>query len=275
MQWAFFALIGLLSGFLGGLLGIGGGSVIVPALLFLLPVLGIQGADLPQVAIASSLAIIIPSSLSSARTHAQCRAVDWHALARLAPGVLAGSAAGTVLAAAIGGRLLLATFIAFATFAIVRLLRPARTDVSAQEGAPALPGPAVLSLAGAGIGLMSSMVGVGGGILSVPFLAGYIPLRRAIGTAAALGLPLAIAGMLGYMAAGHSQACGSSCLGYVYLPAVLATSLAAVASAPFGARLAHRWPVPRLKQAFAALLAIVIADLALRLARDVAENWLA
>jgi uncharacterized membrane protein YfcA len=118
---------------------------------------------------------------------------------------------------------------------------------------------------GAGIGLLCGLVGVGGGLLSVPLLAAYIPVRRAIGTAAALGLPLAATSTAGYMAAGHSQACGSTCLGYVYLPAVLAISLAAVAAAPLGAMLAHRLPALWLKRAFALLLAIVIADLALKL----------
>jgi len=273
MEWLLCACIGLVSGFLGGLLGIGGGIVIVQALLFCLPRLGIQGPDLMQVAVASSMAIVVPTSISSARAHALRRAVDWRALAGLAPGVLIGSLAGTCLAACISGNALLAIFLAFTLVAIARMLvTPSSSHVP--ESARPLPGAALLSLAGAGIGLLCALVGVGGGLLSVPLLAGYIPLQRAIGTAAALGLPLAATSAAGCMAAGHSQACASACLGYLYLPAVLATSLAAVAAAPLGAMLAHRWPARWLKRAFALLLAIVIADLALKLLQGAATTQL-
>jgi len=212
--------------------------------------------------------------LVTARAHALRQAVDWRALARLAPGVLAGSLAGTSLATFISGTALLAIFLAFALVAIARMLA-APSSPSAPESALPLPGAALLSVTGAGIGLLCALVGVGGGLLSVPLLATYIPVRRAIGTAAALGLPLAATSAAGYMAAGHSQACGSACLGYVYLPAVLATSLAAVAAAPLGAMLAHRWPVLWLKRAFALLLAIVIAHLALKLLHSAATQLLA
>ncbi len=224
----------------------------------------LQGPDLTQVAVASSMAIVLPTSISSARARALRRAVDWRVLARLAPGVLAGSLAGTCLAAFVSGNALLGIFLAFALVAIARMLA-ALGSPSAPESALPLPGAALLSLAGAGIGLLCALVGMGGGLLSVPLLAGCIPVRRAIGTTAALGLPLAATGAAGYMAADYSQACGSACLGYVYLPAVLVTSLAAVAAAPLGATPPHRWPALWLKRAFALLLAIVIADLALKL----------
>jgi len=259
MEWFFCVAIGLTSGFLGGLLGIGGGTVIVPALLFCLPRLGIQGADLTQVAIATSMAVIIPTSISSARAHALRGAVDWTALTRLAPGVAAGALGGTFLAAAIGGKALLAAFIAFALFALWRMMR---TPAASRHDLPCLPGATQLAVKGAGIGLLSSLVGVGGGLLSVPLLAGHIPLKRAIGTGSALALPLAATGMAGYMLAGHAAACGPECLGYIYMPAALATSLASIATAPLGARLAHHWPVAALKRTFALMLAAVIADLA-------------
>jgi uncharacterized membrane protein YfcA len=99
-----------------------------------------------------------------------------------------------------------------------------------QDELPRLPGATHLTFKGAGIGLLSSLVGVGGGLLSVPLLAGHIPLKRAVGTGAALALPLAATGMAGYVLAGHSAACGAACLGYVYLPAAWATSLASVAT---------------------------------------------
>jgi len=262
MEWLLCIGIGLTSGFLGGLLGIGGGTVIVPALLFCLPRLGVHGSDLTQVAIATSMAVIIPTSISSTRAHALRGAVDWTALTRLAPGVAAGALVGTLLAVTIGGKALLLAFIAFALFALWRMLA---TPAQAQHDLPCLPGAAQLSFKGAGIGMLSSLVGVGGGLLSVPLLAGHIPLKRAVGTGAALALPLAATGMLGYALAGHSVACGASCLGYIYLPAAAATSLASIATAPLGARLAHHWPVATLKRAFALMLVVVVADLAAKL----------
>jgi uncharacterized membrane protein YfcA len=262
MDWLFCVGLGLASGFLGGLLGIGGGTVIVPALLFCLPRLGMHGADVVQVAVATSMAVIIPTSVSSARAHALRGAVDWTALTRLAPGVAAGALGGTFLAVAIGGKALLAVFIAFALFALWRMVG---APAAAEHDLPCLPGATRLAVQGAGIGLLSSLVGVGGGLLSVPLLAGHIPLKRAIGTGAALALPLAATGMAGYVLAGHSAGCGAACLGYIYLPAALATSLASIATAPLGARLAHRWPVLALKRAFALMLAVVIADLAAKL----------
>jgi uncharacterized membrane protein YfcA len=178
--------------------------------------------------------------------------------------VAAGSFVGTFVAATISGKAMLATFIGFALFAIWRTVSAPAT-AHGQGDLPHLPGATQLSIKGAGIGILSSLVGVGGGLLSVPLLAGHLPLKRAIGTGAALGLPLAATGMVGYMLAGHSQACGSACFGYIYLPAALLTSLASVATAPLGARLAHYWPVPVLKRAFALLLAVVIADLSAKL----------
>ena len=262
MEWLMCIGIGLASGFLGGLLGIGGGTVIVPALLFCLPRLGMHGADTTQVAIATSMAVIIPTSISSARAHSLRGAVDWTALTRLAPGVAAGAFGGTFIAAAIGGKALLAVFIAFAVFALWRLVS---APGAAGHDLPLLPGATQLTFKGAGIGLLSSLVGVGGGLLSVPLLAGHIPLKNAIGTGAALALPLAATGMAGYMLAGHATTCGPACLGYIYLPAALATSMASIATAPLGVRLAHHWPVPVLKRAFALMLACVIADLAAKL----------
>jgi uncharacterized membrane protein YfcA len=189
-------------------------------------------------------------------------AVVWRAFGRLAPGVASGALGGTFLAVAIGGKVLLLAFIAFALFALWRMVSAPSV---ALDDLPCLPGATQLTFKGAGIGLLSSLVGVGGGLLSVPLLAGHIPLKRAVGTGAALALPLAATGMAGYALAGHSAACGAACFCYVYLPAAWAISLASIASAPLGARLAHHWPVIALKRAFALMLAVVISDLAVKL----------
>jgi uncharacterized membrane protein YfcA len=270
MAWALCAGIGLLSGFLAGLLGVGGGTVIVPALILAAQALGIGADDAVQVAMATSLAIVIPTSISSARAHASYGAIDWRAFGRLAPGIAAGALGGTLAAAtlgrALGGRLALVAFIVFALCACVRLLtrRAAPMQAALPAALPGLPGLIGRSVV---IGLVSALAGVGGGLLSVPLLARHIPIKRAIGTAAALGLPLAAAGLAGYLLDGRGARCTPGCIGAVFLPAVLGVSLTAIVTAPLGAALARRWPVRRLERVFAALLLLVSTDLAADLLR--------
>jgi uncharacterized membrane protein YfcA len=266
MTWALCLCIGMCSGFLAGMLGVGGGTVIVPALILAARPLGIGADDAPTVAMATSLAIVIPTSISSARAHAARGSIDWHAFRRLAPGIAAGALAGTLAACALGGRWPLAVFIGFALLATRQLLARAPAE-SAPLRPAAPPGPARLARHGLAIGLLSSLAGVGGGLLSVPLLSHYLPLQRAIGTAAALGLPLAAAGLGGYLLAGHPVRCTAGCIGAVFVPGACAVSLAAIAAAPLGARLAHRLPVRWLRRAFAALLLLACADLAAELLR--------
>ena len=270
MAWALCLSIGLCSGFLGGLLGIGGGTVIVPALILAARPLGIGADDAARVAVATSLAIVIPTSISSARAHAARGSIDWRAFRRLAPGIAGGALAGTLVACALGGplsgRLALAVFIGFALFSARALLARSAT---AGEPEPAVvpPGAAALVRRSVAIGLLSALAGVGGGLLSVPLLAHCIPMKRAIGTAAALGLPLAVAGLTGYLVAGRPAQCPVGCIGYVFLPAALAISLAAITTAPLGASLAHHLPVRQLERAFASLLLLVSAELSAELFR--------
>jgi uncharacterized protein len=270
MVWTLCLCIGLCSGFLAGLLGVGGGIVIVPALILGAHRLGIGADDAAPVAMATALAIVIPTSISSARAHALRDCIDWHAFWCVAPGIAAGALTGTLAVGAIGaplgGRLALAAFIGFALLAARRMLAPVS---AAGEPGPTAVVPLIARLRphSFAIGLLSALAGVGGGLLSVPLLARYIPLRRAIGTAAALGLPLAVAGLSGYLLAGHPAQCAAGCLGYVFVPAVLAASLAAITTAPLGARLAHHLPVSLLRRSFATLLLLVSADLSAELFR--------
>jgi uncharacterized protein len=269
MAWTLCLAIGLCSGFLAGLFGIGGGTVIVPALLLCAPALGIAGEDAAPVAIATSLAIVIPTSMSSARAHARRGCVDWCAFRRMAPGIAAGALAGTWMSGPLGGRVLTAAFIGVALMAGWRLLAPAagRDERDRQPGRVALPCAAALSRRGLAIGLVSALAGVGGGLLSVPLLAHYLPLKRAVGTAAALGLPLAGAALAGDWLSGQPARCTAGCVGHVFLPAVLAVSLAAIAMAPLGASLAARLPVPALRRAFAVMLLLICAGLSVGIFR--------
>jgi uncharacterized membrane protein YfcA len=270
MVWTLCLCIGLCSGFLAGLLGVGGGIVIVPALILGSHRLGIGADDAAPVAMATALAIVIPTSISSASAHASRDAIDWSAVRCLAPGIAAGALAGTLAACAVeplmGGRLALAAFIGFALLAARRLLAPVSAVTEADASAARL-GVTRLRPHSVAIGLLSALAGVGGGLLSVPLLARYLPIRCAIGTAAALGLPLAVAGLAGYALAGPAAQCTAGCLGTVFVPGVLAISLAAITTAPLGASLAHHLPVPLLKRSFAALLLLVSIDLATELFR--------
>jgi uncharacterized membrane protein YfcA len=264
MAWTLCVGIGLCSGFLAGLLGVGGGAVIVPALILAAQSLGFEGDEAASVAIATSLAIIIPTSIASACAHAAHGAIDWPAFRRLAPGIVAGALCGRFLAAVIGGRATLALFIAFALYSIRRLVARAPVANPRTSAAP-VPEAIGLSARAFAIGLLSALVGVGGALLSVPVLARHLPMKRAIGTAAALGLPLAAAAVMGSLLAGRPGHCLDGCVGYVFLPAAWTTSLAAVATAPLGARLAHRLPVATLNKALAALLMLVAAHLSWKL----------
>jgi uncharacterized protein len=259
MIWAFCIGIGLASGFMAGLLGIGGGVVIVPALVYSLPQMGVTGAEVPRVAIATSLAVIVPTAISSARAHAAKQGVSWKALFRLTPGVIAGSLAGAAALSLISTRAVVVIFIIFAFYSAWRMAG-LRSKSAQDTPLEPLPGFFVLALKGIGIGLLSSLVGVGGGVLSVPVMAPHVPMRTAIGTAAALGLPISLAAAVGYLLLVPPNGC-SACIGYIFPPVVVAAGTATTLSAPLGARVAHALPVMALRRIFAAMLLFVAVDL--------------
>jgi uncharacterized membrane protein YfcA len=254
--------IGGLSGFCAGLFGVGGGLIIVPALMLGLPLVGVNGPETMKIAVATSLAVIIPTTFVSSQAHAARGAVDSSALLRLAPGVVIGAMAGAHLATLIDVWILTTLFIGFLLVTAYRLGFSARSE--SQSDAP-LPGALNLSIKGVGIGGISSLLGIGGATLAAPLLSGYINMPRAVGTSSALGLVLAVAGVLGYAAAAQPSACAGGCVGYIFLPAVGMIGLGAVLAAPHGARLTHRLPVGVLKRAFAFLLIIVAFDLAYKM----------
>jgi uncharacterized membrane protein YfcA len=246
--WLAYLAIGVIAGFLAGLLGIGGGALMVPMLVFVFSAQQLPAAHLLHVALGTSMATIVFTSLSSMRAHHAHGAVDWQIARALAPGMLAGSFGAALAAGAIPTRPLAMMFTALVFFVGTQLLldlKPKRTRE--------LPGPAGLFAAGATIGAVSSLAAAGGAFLAIPFLAWCrVPLRRAIGTASATGFPIALAGSAGYIVQGW-QAPGlpAGCLGYVYLPALALVVVMSMLAAPFGARLAHRLPVKRLRMIFA------------------------
>ncbi len=246
-----FLLLGAIVGFLAGLLGLGGGMTMVPLLTFVFARQGFAPAHVVHMAVATATATILFTSLASMREHHRHRAILWPVVGALAPGIIVGSLAGPQVVGGMSAALLSAFFGVFVAVAATNILVDRKPKPTRQ-----LPGEAGLALVGGGIGLISSMVGAGGAFLTVPFMtACNVPMRNCVATSAALGLPIAVAGTIGFIVAGYGEAgMPAYSIGYVYVPALLVIVAASVISAPFGARAAHRWPVGRLKRAFAFVL---------------------
>ena len=252
--------LGLGSGFLAGLLGIGGGMVMVPFLTAMLSSRGVQADVAVKVAIATSMATIVFTSLSSVRAHHKRGAVRWDIVRSLAPGIVMGAAVASLgIFAALKGSALALLFAGFVGFSASQMLfdkkpKPTRT----------LPGPAGLMGAGGLIGTLSGLVGAGGGFISVPFMTWCnVAIHNAVATSAALGFPIALANALGYIVAGQGAAgLPAHSLGYIWLPALAGIACASVLMAPLGAKAAHALPVKSLNRAFALVLYALAAYMA-------------
>ena len=245
-----FAFLGLgaVVGFAAGLLGIGGGLLLVPFLTFLFTPAGVPGERLVHMAIATSLATIMFTSVSSVLAHHRRAAVLWPVVKLLAPGILLGSWIGPWIGKQLTSTTLALLFALFvAGFATQMLLD--RAPAASRE----LPGTLGMLAAGSVIGILSGLVGVGGAFVSVPFMTWCnVRIHNAVGTSAALGFPIAFAGTLSNITYGlNTPGLPRGSLGFVFLPALLLVSLASVFTAPLGARTAHRLPVKALKRVFA------------------------
>lgn len=256
---AFYLGLGLITGFVAGLLGVGGGLLMVPGLVWAFAQQGFAPDYNIHLALATSLAVIVPTSLSSLRAHHAHGAVDWSAVRRIAPGILLGTLVGSFAAAKLPDAGLKIFFTVFLFYAATQMLLGFKPPASRQ-----MPGWLGMSAVGTVIGLVSSWVGIGGGTLSVPFLTWCnAGLRRAIGTSSAIGLPIALAGSIGYVLAGLGiQGLPSESVGFVYLPALFALALGSWLTAPFGARATHRLPVQQVKRIFAGLLYLLAVRMA-------------
>jgi uncharacterized membrane protein YfcA len=252
--WLFYLLTGIFAGFLAGLLGVGGGLVIVPVLTFIFTAQHFPASHILHLALGTSLASILFTSVSSLRAHHAHGAVNWQLVRGVTPGILAGTFLGTVLAAQLSSNFLKGFFVMFVYYVATQMLLNIKPKPTRQ-----LPGWGGMFGAGGIIGGVSSLVGIGGGTLSVPFMTWCnIKMHQAIGTSAAIGFPIALAGAVGYIVNGLGTAgLPEYSLGFVYLPALAGLVLASVLTAPLGARLAHRLPVPQLKKIFAALLYVL------------------
>lgn len=249
-----FLLLGSFVGFMAGLLGVGGGGIMVPALTALFMHQGVPAENVIHVALGTSMASIILTSISSLRAHNATGAVLWQVVKIMSPGIILGTFLATFIAVNASSFYLAIFFSLFMAFVSLQMFFNKKPTASRE-----LAGGGGLLLGGAGIGAVSALVSTGGGSLTVPFLVWQnVDIKKAIGTSAAIGLPISIAGTAGYVINGWSATSLSNyALGFVYLPAVVFISITSFIAAPFGAKLAHRLPVATLKKLFALLLIIL------------------
>ncbi len=247
--------IGVLAGFLAGLLGVGGGLVLVPGLFFGFSALGYAPDHLMHLAVGTSLAIIIPTGLSSALSHHRRKAVRMDLVWRIGPGILAGVALGTFIAAQIPGAGLKLVF-AVSLFFLSGLMM---IDSTRFHLARDVPGRGGATLAGGVIGMLSALMGIGGATISVPFMTlCRVPIHQAVGTASALGLVIAIPAAAGYALIGRgADALPPFSWGYVNLGAFFLIAPFSILAAPRGARLAHGISVHALRRVFAVFLVMI------------------
>ncbi len=249
-----FLLLGAVVGFFAGLLGVGGGGIMVPVLTSYFLYKNVPVEFVVHLALGTSMAAIIMTSASSLYAHQKHQGVVWGIVKIMAPGVLIGAFAATYLVTQVSSRHLAIFFALFMTYVSIQMFLNVQPKPSR-----ATPGKTGLLTVGSGIGAISAVVAIGGGSLTVPFLAWHnIPLKKAIGTSAAIGFPIAIAGTLGYLINGwNSDYQQDYFFGFIYLPAVVLISLVSYFTAPIGARLAHKLPVAVLKKVFAIFLLLL------------------
>ncbi|MBI1891993.1 MAG: sulfite exporter TauE/SafE family protein [Burkholderiales bacterium] len=243
--------LGSATGFAAGLLGIGGGMLLVPFMTMVLAARGFPEQHIVHVAIATSLATILFTSISSVRAHHQHGAVSWKIVKLLAPGILIGSWIGPWIGAHLNSASLSIFFGVFVSLSATQMLIDKKP--SASRELPNVPG---MFSAGGVIGTLAGLVGAGGGFVSVPFMTWCnVPIHTAVATSAALGFPIALSGTLSNIYHGwNTPGLPAGTLGFIYLPALVVIALASITTAPFGARTAHRLPVKSLKKVFALVL---------------------
>ncbi len=249
--WFSYLFLGAFVGFFAGLLGVGGGGIMVPVLTTLFVMQGFAMDKVVHLALGTSMAAIVLTSFSSLRAHHRHGAVRWDIVRTITPGILAGTFGATFIASRVPSEPLAVFFACFMAYVSVQMLLNVKPKPSRE-----LPGPVGMTAVGSGIGGVSALVAIGGGSLSVPFMSWCnVKVHNAIGTSAAIGLPIAIAGTVGYLVNGWSAVgMPDFSVGFVYLPAFVLLSVASVCTAPLGARLAHKLPVGTLKKVFAGLL---------------------
>lgn len=252
------SVLGIVSGVLAGLFGIGGGLVIVPVLAVLFKEQGFSADLIMIMSVATSLAVISFTAVSSVWAHHRLGSVIWSKVVRLIPGIIIGSALGAVVAKQISADALRIFLVVFLLYVGVQMALQISPKAGLVNQSKLLDFFVAII-----IGLLSAIVGIGGGTLTVPYLVrGQMLMRNAVAVSSACGLPIAIAGASSYILLGltvDNLPAGS--FGYIYLPAFLATGLTSILTAPLGAKLAHRLPAQKLKRYFSLLLFVMAAKL--------------
>ncbi|WP_417656401.1 sulfite exporter TauE/SafE family protein [Pseudidiomarina aestuarii] len=255
--WLWCLAGGVLAGTLAGMLGIGGGLIIVPLLIYLLPILGVDPQLVVQMAVATSLATIVMTTLSSARSHLRHGQVSFFWVRRLIPGLMVGAVFGAWLATQLKPQWLQRIFAIVLMALSIRMLIPQRsgeplTDVSKR----------LMGLISAGMGTLSALVGIGGGSLTVPLLQRlHVPIRQAIAVSSVGSLSIGLSAAIAFIVLGQQLENNSGLFGYVHFEAWLAISISSVLFAPIGASLAQKIPVKHLQRFFAAFLVIIAIKL--------------
>nr|WP_244993661.1 sulfite exporter TauE/SafE family protein [Pseudidiomarina sediminum] len=248
---------GVIAGLLAGMLGIGGGLVIVPLLIYLLPLLGVPAELVVQMAIATSLATIVMTTLSSARSHYRHGQISWFWVRRLIPGLMLGALLGAWLATQLKPEWLQRIFSIVLLILSVRMLIPQRTGEPLTDVSKRL-----LGVISAMVGSLSALVGIGGGSLTVPLLQRLrVPIRQAIAVSSVGSLSIGVSAVIAFVVLGQRMPSEGGLFGYVHGPAWLAISIASMLCAPLGAALTQRIPVKRLQQFFAGFLVVISIEL--------------
>ena len=256
MELIIYLAIGAIAGFAAGLFGVGGGLIIVPILYVVFTQMGYEPNVIMHMALGTSLATIMVTSISSVMAHQKKGAVLWDVFKNLAPGLVLGSFLGAAIAGMMSGNSLQLVIGVFAVWVAFRMFRTAQTVVDQTKQ---LPAAWMQTVAGGGIGIASAIFGIGGGSLTVPYLnKNGVVMQKAVATSAACGLPIAIAGALGFMFFGSkADVAIENAIGYVHIYAFLGISIMSFITAKFGAKVAHALSPAMLKKCFAGLLTTV------------------
>lgn len=254
LELLIFPALGVIAGLIAGLLGLGGGIVIVPVLIFAFQMLSFSDGVLTHMAVGTSLATIIVTSYGSVKQHHAKGAVRWDIFKYLSIGLIVGAFAGAEVADLLKGRVLQMLFGIFAVVIALQMAAGLKPNPSRE-----VPGSVGLAASGGVIGLASAIFGIGGGSLTVPFLTWCnVKMQHAVGTSSAGGMPIAIAGALGFVVAGwNAPNLPEYSIGYIYLPAFIGIGITSVIFSQVGAKFAHRLPADTLKKCFAVILVFV------------------
>jgi uncharacterized membrane protein YfcA len=254
LWWIVYLLMGLFVGFFAGLLGIGGGLMLVTLMVYVFALQGFPEDRVVHLALGTSITSIVFTSFSSLRAHHKHGAVRWDILRAAVPGLIVGTLLGTVLADQLKSKYLAVFFVIFVYYSAGQMFIGVKPKPTRQL--PDKPGMTAVATV---IGVVSSLVGVGGGVMTIPLMSlCNVPMRQAIGTSAALGLPIALAGAVGFIVTGlHKDHLPALSLGYVYLPALVGIVLGTFVTVPWGAMMTHRMPTNTLTKIFAVILFIL------------------